>query len=273
MKQILVPTDFSSNAINAGLYALELAKEFNAKITLLNVYNIPSPLPPLPIEIIITPDELKSDTDSQLKKEKEFLLNKINYAIDIECISRNGASSKEINQAAIFVDADLIVMGMRGGSKIQKALFGTVTTAVINAAEKPTLIIPDNVPFKAPKNILIATDGTKMKDSISIQLLKEMIQHFNAEVHFVNVNPSHEIYDKDQISDNVTAPFVGISYKIHFLEHDDANAAINQFIETHKIDLLVMFPQHHSLISRLFSQHHTEHLANRINIPLLTIQL
>lgn len=158
MKQILLPTDFSDNALNAGLYAMDLAKEFNSKIALLNVYNIPSPLPPLPVEIIITPDELKSDTASQLKKERNFLLEKKKYQVEIECMSRNGASEKEINQTAKYVDADLIVMGMRGGAELQKALFGTVTTAVIYAAQRPVLVIPQKAIFKNPANILIATD-------------------------------------------------------------------------------------------------------------------
>ena len=40
MKNILVPTDFSENAENALYYAIDLAKRENAKIILLNAYQI-----------------------------------------------------------------------------------------------------------------------------------------------------------------------------------------------------------------------------------------
>ncbi len=38
MKNILVPTDFSENAASAYLYAIELAKRFNATVTVVHVY-------------------------------------------------------------------------------------------------------------------------------------------------------------------------------------------------------------------------------------------
>ena len=41
MKNILVPTDFSENALNALLYAKELACSFDTKLTLLHTFNVP----------------------------------------------------------------------------------------------------------------------------------------------------------------------------------------------------------------------------------------
>ncbi len=41
MKRIIVPTDFSDNAWNAFLYAVELAKQLKSEITILNSFQAP----------------------------------------------------------------------------------------------------------------------------------------------------------------------------------------------------------------------------------------
>ena len=42
MKTILVPTDFSNQALNALKVAARIARKINARINLVHVYNIPS---------------------------------------------------------------------------------------------------------------------------------------------------------------------------------------------------------------------------------------
>ena len=44
MKTILFPTDFSENAIHSAQYAAMLAKRFDAKLVLLNVYSVIIPV-------------------------------------------------------------------------------------------------------------------------------------------------------------------------------------------------------------------------------------
>jgi nucleotide-binding universal stress UspA family protein len=271
MKHFLLPTDFSENAFNAELYALEWAKEFKSEITLLNVYHIPNPLQTLPIEIIVAPDELKSETESVLKEERKKLLEIKPYLINIECMSRNGFAEKEINDAAKFLDVDLIVLGMRGGGALTKAIFGSVATSVISKAIKPVLLVPRNVIFKKPVNILLTIDEKALKNEAGLELIKSIAVHFKSTVHIVNIHPSRDFVDKDEIAERIANYFVNVKSEFNFLESDRVNEKISSYVQENNIDLMVMFPHHHSLLFKLFGGSHTQQVASHSTIPLLTI--
>ena len=58
MKKILFPTDFSSTAENAYLYALKLAQQMNAELVTLHVYELPD------ISRVHLPNTIKEIYDS-----------------------------------------------------------------------------------------------------------------------------------------------------------------------------------------------------------------
>lgn len=120
MKTILVPIDFSDNSFNAALYALDLTNGGKTILHLLNVYHIPNPLKALPLEIIITPDELKANSDSFLNQFASRLKELRPNSSPIICVSQNGFTVQEINHYANFIHADLIVMGMRGSGILRR---------------------------------------------------------------------------------------------------------------------------------------------------------
>ena len=73
----------------------------------------------VPIEIILTQDELKSDSDSRLKQMKALLLESAGMDVKIELMTRYGNPEKEILAGSEFSKADLIVTGMRGAGLIK----------------------------------------------------------------------------------------------------------------------------------------------------------
>ncbi|MFM7727882.1 MAG: universal stress protein, partial [Flavobacteriales bacterium] len=97
MKNILVPVDFSPASDNALLFASFLAKRLAWNIHILNVFHLPNPMVTLPIELVITLDELKSDSDSALKKLAADASAKSGLSIEQYHIeSRNGGTVHEI---------------------------------------------------------------------------------------------------------------------------------------------------------------------------------
>jgi len=78
----------------------------------------------------------------------------------IKTVCEEGVPHERIIDLAEAENCELIVMGRRGLSKVQRALVGSVTARVIGYGQKDVLVIPLNTSVDW-KNILLATDGSK----------------------------------------------------------------------------------------------------------------
>lgn len=137
---LLVPVDFSAASGKALEYALSLAEEFDAKVTLLYV-----------IEPVATPDfvnafplMLERDEMNAVCENKLRGLAKKKGAADerIEkVLIRHGKPYHEIVSAARTLKADLIVVGTHGFSGLTHALLGSVAERVVQHAPCPVLVV------------------------------------------------------------------------------------------------------------------------------------
>ncbi len=138
-RHILVATDFSKYADSALRKALELAKPFNAKVTLMHAAEtLSAELYPsigeLAVPVMVnTPEQEKKYLD-RIKNKLSKLLKELGYAEDsvkLEVISGHPVDS--IIDYAVKHDNDLIVMGSHGRRGLAR-LLGSSTNGVINHA-------------------------------------------------------------------------------------------------------------------------------------------
>lgn len=271
MKTILVPTDFSESAFNAALYAMDLAKSLQAKIHLLNIYHIPNPLKTLPVEIIITPDELKSDTESELKKTAALLQEIKPGSAEITLASRNGHSGEEIIAYAKFVHADLVIMGMRGAGIVKEKLIGSVATSVINHCPVPVLVVPGEASYHKVNNVIFASDGEDIHEQSHLNLLLEVIRTHDSRLNIVTILPKHGHDSRESIAERLDRSFMNVHHAYHFPQTNDISKGILDFVQSHHGDWLVMIPRKHTFLQTLFSESHTRQMAFHTHIPLLTL--
>jgi len=125
MKTILIATDFSKASRNAMLYGAELAKEINANIILFNAYDIPTPATGLNVKI--SRYSVKTLIDQKLKDEAETF--KYINMLSIETMCDEGDVDAIIN-VANDKQVEFIVIGMKGGGKNFKKIFGSTATSL-----------------------------------------------------------------------------------------------------------------------------------------------
>mgnify|MGYP000439187067 CR=1 FL=1 len=61
---------------------------------------------------------------------------------DVETEQRSGAPAAELLAAAAEVDADEIVLGVRGGDPGAESAVGSTTRAVLGEADRPVVVVP-----------------------------------------------------------------------------------------------------------------------------------
>ncbi|MGB5217443.1 MAG: universal stress protein [Smithella sp.] len=142
-KRILVPTDFSDSSDEALKQALELAKQYNAKIYLLHVAE---PITQCVGDYCLDSSSVKQAEDAEILQAKEKMqkeLKKFSEFQEIEVISdiREGKPVEEILKEQEEKGVDLIVMPSHGKTGFMKRLMGQISEKVMEEAKSPVLLV------------------------------------------------------------------------------------------------------------------------------------
>lgn len=142
IKNILLPTDFSNLSLSAARYAVDIAKQYGAKVHLLNVLEKTPPI--LTIRSLDLSEEkiiktIDDDAQNSLKKA----LEKINQdkSVEIVPVIKKGIDFETIIDYSESNKIDLIVIATHGRTGILHTLLGSVAEKVIRYAKCPVLVI------------------------------------------------------------------------------------------------------------------------------------
>ena len=272
MKTILVPIDYSPTATNAAEYAIEIAKLTKGKIILLHVFDVPVAVTDMPV-VITTFDDFEKIKKEQLKKYESELIAKHGKSVSISSILKPGFITDEINDVVKEKKIDLIIMGLTGAGRLSELVIGSNVSRVIKNIDCPTITIHENVKFHPIKKIAFACDFDEVEESHAINKLIEFIKLFQAKLLLVNIVDSSEkpSYKKELTGALLEHIFDEVDHTISFRKNEDITEGINNFVDKHNIDMLVMLPKKHSVFSRLFQESNTKKMAFHTHIPLLTI--
>ena len=142
-KRILVPTDFSDSSDEALKQALELAKQYNAKVYLLHVAE---PIAQCASDYCLDESTVRQAEDAEVMQAKEMMqkeLKKFPEFQEIEVISdiREGEPVREILKEQEEKQVDLIVMPSHGKVGFMKRFMGQISDKVMEEAKSPVLIV------------------------------------------------------------------------------------------------------------------------------------
>jgi len=147
-KKILVPTDGSENANRAVKTAIELAKKYDAELTIITVSardklalqlasDFPAPSPSLQQYY----DEMDRRSDKILE-ESTFLAKKEGcIKVKSQAVPEFESVTKQIVAHAQKDETDLIVIGTRGLGGFKRLLLGSVSSGVVTRATCNVLVV------------------------------------------------------------------------------------------------------------------------------------
>jgi universal stress protein A len=137
LKSILVPIDFSKTSQKALEYAVPLAKQFGAKITMLHV------IEPAPYSVDLTYLPMGEDFPiKSLEKELNALAkNTIEPQLLKEVIVRVGTAFEVITNVACDCKADVIVITTHGHTGLKHMFMGSTAERVVRHAPCPVFVV------------------------------------------------------------------------------------------------------------------------------------
>lgn len=192
---ILFPADFSEQSRALNKEVEWLAAHFNARVTLLHVFEIPTSWYGGGEYPLITSEDVVAFMDAEKKRLTEYALNIPEDRITR--VSGEGSAAWHIAQIAVDRNVDLIVMGTHGYGPIRRMLLGSVAMKVLHDVNCPVwthLADPeDSSPMKPVSNIVCALELTEEALPL-LCFAKELAKDFNASVRLVHRVPESMEY-------------------------------------------------------------------------------
>jgi len=144
MKSILVPVDFSDVTLKVVKAAIQLAKPFQSRITLMHVVEITPQIlgiGPAPEAVPTPPLEELADSGAteELARLEELVTG---VGLDSRSVEVQGAPVDLILSEAENSRVDLIVLGSHSRSPLYHLLVGGVIEGVLKRARCPVLVVP-----------------------------------------------------------------------------------------------------------------------------------
>ena len=268
MKSILIPTDFSKNSEYAIEYGAAMAKKMNASITLLHAFHVPIFADQVYIEET-TIDNWAKDCNTKLGEMAHNL--KLKYGIPVKKEVKMGFAVEEI----VFPDEkyDMIVMGSKGESELGDVFFGNVTQDVIQRSGIPVLVIPPKVVYSPISNIVLACNNEEfITDSVS-GIIKEIANTFSAKLYLLNIVNEYEgpVSAAYSETNKIKKHFDGIDTSVNVMAENKVVTGINEFSENVNAGMVIMIPDKHTIMERMFTEIHTRHMAKIAHRPLLVV--
>lgn len=276
MKRIVVPTDFSENANNAMEYAVALAQACHAEIKILNTY-----IPAVTHFEIVTP--LIDDEVETSRKTAQSKLATIGQVMGGQFPHLNyntafvvGGLVDTLEEWARQGQVDLIVLGTKGATGLERVLFGSNATKIIESVPCAVMAIPKDCPFKAPQRIAYATDFN-MAELQKIDQLITVARAFDAEIAMVHITTQEEALVSEEMLKRYFAQKIArltryekITYHLKYEENIQRGLA--SFIQQTNTDLIALLTHERTLFEKFYNPSLTKHMAYHTEIPLLAIK-
>ena len=159
IKRILYATDLDSNAPHVFRYALKLAQQQHAEITIIHAQEPLSPFAQSLVELHVAHDQSEIMHEEARGKAHQMIEQRLNELCESEqCQDNNGRDlvkdidvvegqpAEKILEKAAAIDADLIVIGSHRHSAVGESLIGSTTSRVLHRSNIPVLVvrIPDS---------------------------------------------------------------------------------------------------------------------------------
>ena len=140
IQQILVPLDFSSHSAVALESAIELAKQFDARIHLIHSY--PQYVGTVSPYGVAAPESFDRECREAAVSEMNKWAGKVKAAkIPVEITVTPSAPVDAITKTVDEIDADLVVMGSRGLTGLKHVLLGSVAERTLRLCSCPVLVV------------------------------------------------------------------------------------------------------------------------------------
>lgn len=277
MKSILIPTDFSDNAMNAIEFALEFFKHHTVEFYFMHAYQneVYDHLNLISRDDF---DEVLEQVKTESQSNLEALLATVEQLAPNPRYTFHTISSYNtlVEEADLITDAkaiDLIVMGTKGLSNNRSIVYGSNTLNVLKYVQCPVMAIPADFKKTPLKHVLFSTNYLFPYKRRELKLLSDLLSTYRSKIDVVYVTKTEKLsirqednkaFLKETLNNN--------EIDFHCVDGITVENTILNYIKKSDIDMLVLVNTRHSFIEGMLFDSPVDKMSLNIKIPLLVLQ-
>jgi nucleotide-binding universal stress UspA family protein len=279
-KKVLIAIDGSETSMYALREYIRFSKAENPSISVVSV------IPTYEGDLAATwtnniVASIKKQCDASLSEAIKIAKEE---GITIQALCEEGTIHEKIVDLADMENYDLIVMGKKGLSLIERAFVGSVTERVIGYSRQDILVIPNGAKI-GRRNLLVATDGSAYSQAAARKAIEIAIQS-HGEIKALSVVDvtvefmlrAHEVYDTlvakaKGFSDAIKQRALAAGIKAEALVRDgEVYQVIIDVAKEQQADMIIMGSLGRTGIKRLLMGSTAERVLGHATFPVLIVK-
>lgn len=281
MRRILVPTDFSDNALHALRYAVYLFEKEECTFYILNAYQTGA-----------------SNLDSKRNKERNTRLFRItkeaverdmkqlldriqgendNANHSFESLTKADSLVNAIGESVMDHSIHFIFMGTQGASGLKSVFMGSNTVRIISKIDFcPIVAIPAAYSFDVPDTILFATGFEHVYNKYELDPMIVLAKLWNSKILVLHAldeekMEAHELTAKKVLKERLKL----LSYElVEVSKENKISETIAKAVKQNsEIGMVAIIDYWHSFMEKLTGEAVVKNVAFQTEVPLLVMHL
>lgn len=285
---VLIPTDGSEGALAGARRGAHLARSSDADVTVLSVVDETTASAH---EAVTGQEPSPFEADARQAVETvETLVGDLYDDLEVTTAVEIGRPSKAIVDYAESHDSDVIAMGTRGRTGVDRFLLGSVAETVLRTSSVPVLIVPPNagqIDDGDYEDILLPTDGSEGA-AVALDWAIALATAYDASLHALYSADTSLLSSAVQKGDILgaledigrkaldtireRARQEGVTVQATVASGPPAKVIL-QDVEAQGIDLIVMGTRGRSGVGQHFLGSVTENVVRQAPIPVFCVPL
>jgi nucleotide-binding universal stress UspA family protein len=277
MKKILVPCDFSEQAINAFRFAADIAEQSKGEIHLINVVEVPVLHDSVLMPVMAYEEALFKELREKAEKHFTRLITK--HAPNVKKVTSKVIFGPVYRMLYDYIEdngIDLVIMGTKGASGVREILIGSNAEKMVRNSPVPVIAIKKYVKGSSIKNIVFPNTLDTEKQENLVMKVKELQNFFKANLHIVWINtPTNFTRDSITIKrlNAFGKRFMFKDYTVNVYNDPYEEAGVISFTKDVEADMIVMGTHGRKGVAHLLSGSVAEDVVNHTECPIWTYSL
>ncbi|MFQ3306520.1 MAG: nucleotide-binding universal stress UspA family protein [Polaribacter sp.] len=261
MKHILVPIGSTENAKNTLQYAIDFAKEINAKIFVFRAYSSQ------------TRAGTMINVDAIIARETNlYLRTMVNSCdtknVEIKLISAKGSVSDSAEAIDQELGVDLVIVGAKSNSIKEGLFLGRTAGRLVKQTNLTILAVPEGYKYEAVSRILMAFKSGIVKSKTVLKPLQFITEKFKVEVNLLLVKtPNYSAEDLILHKDLKT-----LQNTLTVTENATTYQGVLEHINNQNPDMLCVFRRKRGFFKKLWEKNTILKEEFYSNVPLLVLK-
>ncbi|SIR23764.1 universal stress protein [Maribacter ulvicola] len=276
MKNILIPTDFSSAAWNATQYALQLFAESECIFHFLNAYTPEMHSNRLMAgKVLDTVKGCSAQSASEKGLRKTLGQIKKEYNNPLHTYTAISTFSMLVDEVKEVVEEhriDYIIMSTSGGADDETIFLGRNTVRILNHGYQcPIMVIPPRVRFENLQAISLISEYNHLFKGDELNPMIDLARYFNSGIQIASMHkPAAQVTELQQLNHEfITERLRGIYHNFYKL---DSENSLKSYVDQTNCQLLVLSNNANSYLRNLCHDYIVGRSTFCCHVPILSLQ-